>query len=155
IEAIKNAAMLKKAGLQAKIAVESAKIAQDNVTQAQLQLNQVNSSIAAKEGEIADHDSFFTQFSDYVSGMIKTVKDLPDDTKSAVSSGLLSTAGLADMKGSGLLGLGEAGSVMGGIGIFGVASYLTLSSMNDAANKRRSDLQSLQNNTLPTAQAHL
>jgi hypothetical protein len=155
IEAIKNAAMLRKAGLQAKIAAETAKVAQDDVNQAQLQLNQVNASITAKEGEIADHDSLFTQFSDYLSGMINTVKGLPNDTQSSVGSGLASTAGIDEMKGAGLLGLGEAGSVMGGIGIFGVASYMTLSSMNDAASKRQGDLQTLQNNTLPSAQAHL
>ena len=155
IEAIKNAAMLKKAALQAQIAGEQAKIAQDGVTLAKIQITQVNQAIEAKQKEIDDHDSLFTQFTDYVEGMKKILKDLPDDTKSSVSSGIQSEAGIAAMKGDGFLGLGAAGSVMGGIGIFAVASYITMSSMEGAANQRSADLAKLKDQALPAATTQL
>jgi hypothetical protein len=155
IESIKNASMLKKAGLQAEVAGEQSKIAQDGVALAKIQIAQVNQAIAAKQKEIDDHDSLFTQFTDYIGGMVKIVKDLPSDTQSSVSSGLGSAAGVQDMKGSGFLGLGEAGSILGGFGIFAVASYMTMSSMEGAANQRNADLAKLKDQALPAATTQL
>jgi hypothetical protein len=44
---------------------------------------------------------------------------------------------------------------MGGFGIFGVASYMTLSSMADAANQRNQDLSKLRDQALPAAMTQL
>lgn len=151
LEDMKNMNMLKKALIQAKIASEQANIAQTDVNLAQMQIDQINQAIQDKEQEIADHDSLFSQFSDYIGGMINLVKGLPDDTKSSITSGLGSAAGINEMKGQGFLGLGEAGSVLAGFGVFEVGSYITLSSMADAANKRTADLTKLREQILPTA----
>lgn len=57
------------------------------LVQAQFQFEQVQASIAANQAEIADHESLFTQFKDYVGGMQSAVSGVPGDAKSEIGSG--------------------------------------------------------------------
>jgi hypothetical protein len=144
---------LQKAKLQSAIADEQQAIAQHDVMVAQDQVAAVQAAIKAKEDEIAKADSLFGQIGDAISGIKSIVKDIPDDTKSAVSAGVVSEATGKEMVGGGMLGLGAGASVMTGIGIFAVVGYITLSGMSDAANKRTADLRTLLDKALPAAQA--
>lgn len=144
---------LQKAKMQVSIADESTAIAQHDVQVAQDQVAAVQAAIKAKQDDIAQADSLFGQIGDAFKSVKGMIGDLPDNTKSAVSAGVVSDATGKEMVGEGMLGLGEAGSVMTGIGIFAVVGYVTLSGMADAANKRISDLHTLVEKTLPAAQA--
>jgi hypothetical protein len=149
IENMKNAAMLKRADLQAKIADQQVGIAQDQIAQAQILIAQVNQQIAAAQQQIADHDSFFGQFSDYVDGMGKTIKGMVDFGKGAASA-----ADFVGVKGdmNAFLAVNQAAVPLEGIAAFGVVSYITLSSMADAQNQRQQQLTNLQRQNLPAAQ---
>ena len=83
IENMKNAAMLQRANLQAKIADQQAGIAQDQIAQAQILIAQVNQQIAAVQQQIADHNSFFGQLGDFLGGVAGTVKGVLDFSNSA------------------------------------------------------------------------
>ena len=155
IENMKNTAMLQRANMQASIAGQQAQIAQDQLKQAQILVTQVNQQIAAAQSQISDHDSFFGQVGDYFSGMSSIVKGLPSSFTSAVGGAAESEAGISSTEASGLLGLGAGASVLAGFGAFYVASYMTLSSMNDAQNQRVSQLANLQNQNLAAAQAQV
>jgi hypothetical protein len=145
--------LLQKARLQVAIGDEQIGIAQHEVQVAQRQVAAVQAQIAAKQQEIADASSLFQQFSDFIGGMVSTVKALPDDTKSAVSAGVVSEATGKALVGEGMLGLGAGASVMTGFGIFVVAGTMSMSSMADAANRRAADLAALRDQALPAAQA--
>jgi Tc toxin complex TcA C-terminal TcB-binding domain len=144
---------LQKAKLQSAIADEQQAIAAHDVVVAQDQVAAVKAAIKAKEDEIAEHDSLFGQIGDAISGVKSIVKDIPDDTKSAVGAGVSSEATGNAMVGEGMLGLGAGASVMTGFGIFAVVGYVTLSGMSDAANKRTADLNTLGTKALPAAEA--
>ena len=113
----------------------------------------VKAAIKAKEDEVAKHDSLFGQIGDAISGIQSLAKGIPDDTKSAVGSGVVSEATGSDMVGEGMLGAGAGLSVMTGFGIFAVVGYLTLSGMADAASQRSADLKTLTDKALPAAEA--
>ena len=144
---------LQKAKLQATIADEATAIAQHDVQVAKDQVDAVKAAIKAKEDEIAQADSFFGQVGDAFKSIKGMISDLPDNTKSAVSAGIVSEATGSEMVGEGMLGLGAGASVMTGIGIFAVVGYVTLSGMADAANKRTADLRTLMDKALPAAEA--
>lgn len=144
---------LQKAKMQASIADEATAIAQHDVQVAQDQVAAVNAAIKAKADEIAQADSFFGQIGEAFKSIKGMVGDLPDNTKSAVSAGIVSEATGSEMVGEGMLGLGAGASVMTGIGIFAVVGYVTLNGMADAANKRSADLHTLMDKALPAAEA--
>jgi len=144
---------LQKARMQVALADESTAIAQHDVKVAQDQVVAVQAAIKAKEDEIAKADSLFGQIGEAFKSIKGMVGDLPDNTKSAVSAGVVSEATGDAMVGEGMLGLGAGASVMTGIGIFAVVGYLTLDGMADAANKRSADLRTLADKALPAAQA--
>jgi len=144
---------LQKSKLQVSIANESTAIAEHDVVVAQDQVAAVKAAIKAKEDEIAQADSFFGQIGDAFKSIKGMIGDLPDNTKSAVSAGVVSEATGSEMVGEGMLGLGAGASVMTGIGIFAVVGYVTLSGMADAANKRSADLHTLMDKALPAAEA--
>lgn len=144
---------LQKAKLQSSMADDQIAIAQHDVQVAQDQVAVVQAAIKAKQDEISKADSLFGQISDAISGVSSLVKSIPDDTKSAVSSGVISESTGDALVGQGILGLGAGASVMTGIGIFAVVGYVTLSGMADADNKRTADLQTLTDKALPAAQA--
>jgi tetratricopeptide (TPR) repeat protein len=144
---------LQKAKTQASIADEATAIAQHDVQVAQDQVAAVNAAIKAKEDEIAQADSFFGQIGEAFKSIKGMIGDLPDNTKSAVSAGIVSEATGSEMVGEGMLGLGAGASVMTGIGIFAVVGYVTLNGMADAANKRSADLRTLMDKALPAAEA--
>ncbi|HEY7057730.1 MAG TPA: hypothetical protein VH458_14440 [Vicinamibacterales bacterium] len=144
---------LQKAQLQSNIADELQAIAQHDVVVAQDQVAAVQAAIKAKEDEIAKHDSLFGQIGDAISGVKSIVSGIPDDTKSAVTAGVVSEATGKELVGEGMLGLGAGASVMTGFGIFAAVGYITLSGMADAATQRQSDLRTLMDKALPAAQA--
>jgi len=105
----------------------------------------VKAAIEAKKQEINDSDSIFSQFTDYVEGVYNTIKDLPGEGASEMPKSM-----------SGIEGWAAGGTgPMVGYGMFVYASYRTMNSMADAANNRRSDLRTLQEQALPAAQAQV
>lgn len=155
VEAIKTADMIKKAGVQVKIAGEQAKIAKNGQVQAQFQVEQVKAAIAAKEAEIDDKGSILNQFKEYFSGLQSVVTSLPEGAKSKAGPEIQTGVGLGEGADAGMLGEAAGGAaVVGGFALFFYASYTTLSSMNDAANKRKGELANLKK-TLPLAEAQI
>jgi hypothetical protein len=155
IERMKLSNLLQKASLQANVAQEQIKVVEFNVTVAQEQVKNIESQIAAKENEIRDADSLFSQFKDFVNGMKNTFTSLPEDTQSAVKSGFTSEVKGKELVGEGMLGLGAGASIMTGFAIFGVAGYMSMSSMADASNRRSGELRALREKALPMAQAQV
>lgn len=121
---------LKKAYLLGKIAMEQADIAQQGVKQAEQQVAAVRANIAAKQQEIDDSDSLFSQFTDFAEGFVNAVSD-PEKVASGLAGGNLAT----------------------GYGLFIYGSYSSMGAMEDAANSRKSELNALKYQALPTAQA--
>ena len=151
IERMKLSNLMQKASLHAAVAQEQIKIAEYNVTVAQEQVANVEAQIAAKEQEIQDADSIFSQYKDFIGGMKKTFESLPDDTQSAVKAGFKSEVMGKALVGEGMLGMGAGASILAGFAIFGVAGYMTLSSMADASNRRAGELRALREKALPMA----
>lgn len=152
IERMRLTNLLQKASLQAKVAEEQGKVAAYNVVVAQEQVANVQAQIAAKEKEIADSESFFSQLGDFIGGMVKTFTSLPGDTQSAVKAGFAAEVTGKELVGEGMLGLGAGASIMAGFAIFGVAGYMSMSSMADASNRRYAELRALRDKALPLAQ---
>ncbi len=163
IDDLRTSNMLAKAQAQRTIADEQGQIAAYNVAVAKLQVSNVQSQIAAKAAEIADHDSFFGQWSDFISGASKTATSVFKDLKSTpagdvagqITSGVKAELGYSSASSAGLLGLGTAASVLAGYGLFVYVGYTTLSSMASAAEARQAQLEQLQNVTLPLAEANV
>lgn len=156
IERMKLSNLLQKASLQASVADQQIEIAKYQQSVAEQQVADVEAAIAAKIKEIQDADSFFSQFGDFVGGLVKTFTSLPDDTKdtkSATAAGYVSEVTGKEMVGSGMLGGGAGASIMTGFGVFFVASYMSMSSMVEASNRRANDLNTLRDKALPAAQA--
>lgn len=163
-------AQQKKAQATVGIAAEQVEIAKAGVAVANKLVTDVQKLITAKQAEIDDSNSIFSQFSDYFKGMKSSVSSMVDIGKGA-SEGYtsLSTSGVGDA-----LGLGESGgagggaaasesaglgSALGGLGVvggfaaFAVLSTTTLQGMADAATKKQGELTALKNEALPAAQA--
>ena len=149
VDNMKNNAMLQRANLQMQIAVQQAGIAADQVIQANALIGQVNYQIAQLQKQINDHDSFFGQLGDYLDGMASDVKGANSVLTEAKSAG---TALGADTSG---LALSGGAGIMAGFAAFAVFSYITLSSMADAANQRQTQLNNLVNYNLASANAQL
>jgi Tc toxin complex TcA C-terminal TcB-binding domain len=151
IDQIQTTGLLQRAQIQAAIAQQQAGIAADDIVVAQAQVGAVNQLITGKEQEIADHDSFFGQLSDYISGVISAVSPVPQayDSYTKVFVGSDYKALIEES------GLSGAGVIMAGYGAFIYASTVSLSSMAAAQNQRQDDLSTLLQRTLPAAQAQL
>ena len=160
----------RKARLTVAISAEQVEIAKAGVIVAQKLVADVEKLIAAKQQEIEDANSIFSQFKDYFSGMKSSVSSLVDVGKAA-SEGY---AGLSSSSAGSALGLGEGGgagagsagsqsvglgsaagglAVVGGFAAFAVLSTTTLQGMADAATKREGELKALKNEALPAAKA--
>lgn len=152
------------------IAAEQVEIAKASVIVAKKLAADVEKLITAKQAEIADANSIFSQFKDYFKGMKDSVTSMVDVGKSASEGWTsLSTSGTGDALGLGSgsgAGTGAAasesaglGSAMGGLGVvggfaaFAVLSTTTLQGMADAATKRDGDLKTLMNEARPAAAA--
>ncbi len=150
------------------IAAEQIEIAKAGVVVAKKLAADVEKQITAKQAEIADANSIFTQFKDYFKGMKDSVTSMVDVGKSASEGWTsLSTSGVGDALGLGQgSGAGAAasesaglGSAMGGLGVvggfaaFAVVSTTTLQGMADAATKRDGELKTLINEARPAAAA--
>lgn len=158
----------RKAHATVAIAAEQVEIAKAGVVVAQKLVADVHKLIAAKQSEIDDANSIFSQFKDYFNGMKSSVSSLVDVGKSASEGWTsLSTSGVGDALGLGEGGAGAGagaesaglGSAMGGLGVLGgfaafaVLSTTTLQGMADAATKRQGELMALQGEALPAAEA--
>jgi Tc toxin complex TcA C-terminal TcB-binding domain len=157
------------------IAAEQIEIAKAGVVVAKKLVTDVEKLIAAKQAEIADANSLFTQFGDYFSGMKSSVSSMVDIGKGASEGWTsLSTSGVGDALGLGSGGGASGGasggaaagsesvglgSAMGGLGVvggfaaFAVLSTTTLQGMADAATTRQGELMALTNEALPAAHA--
>ncbi|MGN8020403.1 hypothetical protein ACTJJ7_06760 [Phyllobacterium sp. 22229] len=152
------------------IAAEQIEIAKAGVVVAKKLAADVEKLITAKQAEIADANSIFSQFKDYFKGMKDSVTSMVDVGKSASEGWTsLSTSGVGDALGLGSgsgAGTGAAasesvglGSAMGGLGVvggfavFAVLSTTTLQGMADAATKRDGELKTLMNEARPAAAA--
>ena len=160
----------RKARITVAISAEQVEIAKAGVIVAQKLVADVEKLIAAKQQEIEDANSIFSQFKDYFSGMKSSVSSLVDVGKAA-SEGY---AGLSSSSAGSALGLGEGGgagagsagsrsvglgsaagglAVVGGFAAFAVLSTTTLQGMADAATKRDGELKALKDEALPAAKA--
>jgi hypothetical protein len=155
IENMKNSAMLQRAALQSRIAQEQAGVAADQIAMAKIVVARVKQQMEKVKNEIEDHNSFFGQVGDYFTGMTKIVSDLPGWAAKPTAASVAHEAGFTDKVSSGLLGMGSAATTVTGMGAFFVASYITMSSMEKAANNRRDQLTDLRTKALPTAEAQL
>jgi gas vesicle protein len=141
-ESILTSNLLKKAILLAKIGKEQEQTAKYYVSQAKEKVEEVKNAIKAKEDEISDHESFFSQFKDYVSGFKGALDSIPGEGKDYAASGVTS---------GGEGGVAAGAGMLGAYAIFVYCSYVSMSGMADAANKRRSDLETLKEKVLPAA----
>ena len=161
----------RKARATVAIAAEVIENAKAGVVVAKKLVVDVEKLIAAKQAEIKDANSLFSQFKDYFASMKSSVSSIVDVGKSA-SEGYtsISTSGVGEALGfSGEAGAGAGagagsesaglGSAMGGLGVvggfaaFAVLSTITLQGMADAATKRDGQLAALEGEALPAAQA--
>jgi hypothetical protein len=152
VEQLRTSNLLVKARAQRDIAGEQEKIAEYNVKVAKQQVADVNAQIAAKQKEIADHDSFFGQLGDFGSGIVKTFTGLPSGVTSGIASGFEAELVGGDATSAGLLGLGAGASIMAGFGLFWYAGYTSMSGMEAASNGRATQLHRLQDVTLALAE---
>lgn len=163
----------RKARATVAIAAEVIEIAKAGVVVAQKLVADVEKLIAAKQAEIEDANSIFSQFKDYFSGMKSSVSSMVDTGKSASegytalsSSSAGDALGLGGEGGAGAgagagaasesPGLGSAAgglAVVGGFAAFAVLSTITLQGMADAATRRQGELAALENEALPAARA--
>jgi hypothetical protein len=155
IENMKNSAMLQRAALQSRIAQQQAGVAADQIAMAKIVVARVKQQIEKAKAEIEDHNSFFGQVGDYFTGMTKIVSALPGWAAKPTGASIAHETGFSDKVSSGLLGMGAAATTVTGMGAFFVASYITMSSMEKAANNRRDQLTDLRTKALPTAEAQL
>ena len=154
VDNMKNSSMIRRANLQMQITQQQAGIAGDQVIQANALIGQVNFQIAQMQKQISDHDSLFGQMSDYFSGMATDIKGAGSALSFASSAG--TALGVTDGGGAalGTAALG-GGAITAGFGAFAVFSYITLSSMADAATLRDTQLHDLQSFNLAAANAQL
>jgi hypothetical protein len=160
----------RKARATVAITAEQVEIAKAGVVVAQRVVAEVEKLIVAKQAEISDANSIFSQFSAYFEGMKSSVSSMVDIGKGASEGWTsLSTSGAGEALGFGGQGSGGAaaagsesaslGSAMGGLAVvggfaaFAVLSTTTLQGMADAAVKRDGDLKVLQTEALPAALA--
>jgi hypothetical protein len=170
IEAWQTNALLKKAEASKVIAGEHIEIAKVGVAKAQEQVAQVKAQITAKQQEIADSNSFFSQLSSFFGGMKDSItgmvpladKVMNDDTPASSVSGdqlkLILTKSLSSTAGgkeAAAAALGSGAALAIGFGAFAYAGYTSMSSMADTIAKRDGDLKSLQNVALPAAEAQV
>ncbi|GAA1712337.1 hypothetical protein GCM10009745_70640 [Kribbella yunnanensis] len=145
IEQMLHANMLTKAQLQASIAGEQAEIAKFEVGLAQRQVTAVQAEIKKKKAELADDSGFFDQFVDFLGGMKDAVQGL------ASSPG--ASAGASSLAGSEALAAG--GGMMAGYAVFVYAGITSLNSVNDHLASLDKQIDALEDNALPLAQAQV
>jgi hypothetical protein len=163
IDEMRTSNLLAKARAQHSIAREQQEIAGYNVAVAKQQVAEVQKQIDAKRSEIADHDSFFGQWEDFIGGASETVKSTLKgmektpfgDIGDQITSGIKAEMGFSGASSAGLLGLGTGASVLAGYALFVYVGYSTLSSMVDAQNTRAAELERLQTVTMPLAQGNV
>ncbi len=156
--------MVEKASYAIKIADEQVAIAEHGVKEAKKQVEAVKAQIEAKRKEIKDSENFFSQLGDFVSGMkdvadgfARSGMDYLDTGASGGGDGSsltwMKTYNLLASKGSAsAAGLTGGMAIMAGYGAFAYAGYMSMSSMEAAANKRIGDLKTLREVALPAAE---
>lgn len=140
------ALLVEKAKAAVSIAGEQVAIAQRDVELAREQVKAVEKQIEQKQEEIEDHDSFFGQFEDYLSGAKTALEGLTKAGKS--SGGEKAMTQLAAVGGSGAM-------VLGGMAAFVYVSWVSMEGMETEANRRADEIKRLRNVALPAAKAQV
>ena len=151
VDAMKNSAMLNRSRLLSEVAKQQAGIAADQVVQANALIAQVNAQIAKAQKDADDHDSFFGQLGDYLGGMASIAKGGGEIISTSKTFGVAGGASSAEADST--VAMSGAAAGMSGYAAFFIASYITMSSMADAANERQQTLSLLGASNLPAAQA--
>jgi hypothetical protein len=177
IELWQTQSLLRKANASSGIAAEHVAIAQVGVDKAKEQVAGVQAQIASKQKEIADKNSLFNQFSDYLSGAKDALqgmvplagKVMAEEGGGAAAAGGDSVTGeqMLNIFSKGASGgssgasdaaaaaLGSGAAFMVGYGAFVYASYTSLESMASADAKRAGELKSLGTTALDAANAQV
>jgi hypothetical protein len=164
IDAWQARALSKKAAASAGIATEHQEIAKFAVDRANEQVAAVEAQIAAKQAEIDDHDRFFGQWGDYISGIKDSIEGvIPSADKVVAAAGgggasqgqFAAALGKSFSGGTGAESLGVGLAPMVGFGVFAYVSYSSMSAMETAYAKRDADLKTLREVALPAAKAQV
>ena len=173
IELWQTQSLVKKAQASSGIASEHVTIAQVGVDKAKEQVAAVQAQIAAKKQEIADKNSLFEQFSDYLSGakdalkgMVPLAEKVMAEEGAASGSGVTggqmldifskgASSGAGGAQEAAASALGSGAAFMIGYGAFVYASYNSMDAMASAAAKRDGELKSLQTTSLDAANAQV
>lgn len=152
IEELKISNLVTKALKQQDISTEQIKIANIGVSLAQQQVDAVQKQIDAKYKELADKDSFGTQFTDFMGGMVKTFTGLPNGAGAAIGGAAASEAGISSAGAAGFMGIGAAATVTAGFAVFAYAGYTSMSAMVASYNGVRDQIKALETIAMPAAQ---
>jgi len=156
--------MLEKASYAIQIADEQVQITQFSAGEAQKQVEGVKAQIAAKQKEIKDSESFFSQLGDFFSGMKDSAKGLGESVLGSMSGEGEAVGGSVDwgsmykvMSSKGSTSAATAGltggmAVAAGYGAFIYAGVTSMQSLEAAGNKRQGELKALQEVALPAAE---
>lgn len=161
IDAWQARALARKATAGVGIAAERTELAQAGVAKANEQVAAVKGQIAAKEAEIADADSLFGQFKQFVSGAKDALDGMVPVAQKA--TGAASSAQFYEMVGKGFAseGAGPSTSLAGaaapaiGFGLFAYAGISSMSAMETAMKRRDDDLAALKKVALPAAEGQV
>lgn len=140
------ALLVEKAKASVSIAGEQVDIAQHDVELARQQVKAVEKEIERKQEEIEDHDGFFGQFKDYLSGAKKALEGLTKESKSPAGEKAMTQ--VAAVGGSGAM-------VLGGMAAFVYVSWISMEGMETEANRRAGDIKRLRDVALPAAKAQV
>jgi hypothetical protein len=171
IELWQTQSLVKKAQAASGIASEHVAIAQVGVDKAKEQVAAVQAQIVAKQKEIADKNSLFDQFSDYLSGAKDALtglvplaqKVMADDSAAGSVTGeqmldIFSkgvSGGASGAKDAATATLGSGAAFVIGYGAFAYASYTSMEAMAAASAKRDGELKALQTTALDAANAQV
>jgi hypothetical protein len=158
--------MVEKANYAIQIANEQVAIAEFSVGEAKKQVEAVKALIAAKQEEIKDSEDFFTQLGDFIGGMKDVADGFAKSGMDFLDKGAGPEAGgegnamswmkmysLVSSKGSAsAAGLSGGMAIAAGYAAFAYAGYMSMSSMEAAANKRIGELKTLREVALPAAE---
>lgn len=140
------ALLVEKAKAAVSIAGEQVVIAQHDVELAREQVKAVEKEIERKQEEIEDHDSFFGQFKDYLSGAKKALEGLTKESKSPIGEKVIKEVGLVG---------GSGAMVLGGMAAFVYVSWISMEGMETEANRRAGDIKRLREVALPAAKTQV
>lgn len=146
LESMKAHHVWSKANIHVQIEAERISKTELLISQAKIQVKQVEDAITAKEKEIEDHSSFWGQVKDFLKGVSDFIKNVPESILKPIGEDFKTA-----WTGTSIGGIAGAG----GFALFGTASGVSISSIVDEGNKRVKALNKLKNEQLPMAQLNL